>query len=475
MKIRNIMNRKFYMAAMLLLIPFMMGAQALKGSYFLDNSLNRNKLNPALTPTRNYLQIPAVGNLSAEVMSNLELRTFLYPMNGQIYTFLNKNVSIDQFESSLARRPYLDANVDANLINFGWNRGRGFWTFDIGIRVDADVDIPHDLFTFLKKGSTTSGTYDIGTLKANAAAYAYASLGYSRNLYNLVPGLKVGAKIRGIVPAVYADVNLKKVSLTTGTEKWTVNTDGALNAAMSGLELTDSEGNISPDFDMEKLGPAGWGFSVDLGAEYKLRFNGFINGINFSAAVTDLGMIKYKADAVKAYTSKGSMDWTGVKLEFADGAVNEDAFDNVMDDLENQLDNLLKVDEVKNAEALTRSTLPSFYVGVEMPFMRNKMSIGALYSARTSYHYTRNELTVSYNLTPSKWFSMGVNYSFLNVASTMGFMMEFTPKVGPCLYFGLDYIPVEWVKSPAELPVPYLPMSARVNAHIGLSFALGGR
>ncbi|MBQ2873771.1 MAG: hypothetical protein IJE85_00580 [Bacteroidales bacterium] len=45
MKMKNIA-----LAALMLMMPLMMGAQTLKGIYFLDNSLNRHKMNPAFAP-----------------------------------------------------------------------------------------------------------------------------------------------------------------------------------------------------------------------------------------------------------------------------------------------------------------------------------------------------------------------------------------------------------------------------------------
>ena len=69
-------SKNIIIMAALLLMPFMAGAQALKGSYFLDNSLNRNKMNPAFTPRSNYVQIPGIGNISAGMMSNLDVHTF---------------------------------------------------------------------------------------------------------------------------------------------------------------------------------------------------------------------------------------------------------------------------------------------------------------------------------------------------------------------------------------------------------------
>ncbi len=468
MKMSKIMKKSYIVAALSLLMPLMAGAQALKGSYFLDNSINRNKLNPALTPNRSYFQIPAVGNLGIGALSNLELQTFLYPMGDEIATFLHKDVSVKDFTRALPKHPYLDINTDVNLINFGFYAGKSFWTFDIGLRVNADIDVPHDLFSFMKQGTgMAGGDFNIGAVRANAAVSAQASLGFSREFF--VPGLRLGARARAILPVAYAGINFNDVRLTASPEKWTVTTDATLHTAMSGLKFIGSEGEITPDFDIASLGLAGLGFSVDLGAEYTYKFDGFINGVSVSAAVTDLGMVNYKPEAVQAFTSNGTMDWTGIVLSLEEGA-----FDNVAENLTNEASKLLNVAQAKNPGKLTKSTLPSFYVGAEMPFLKNTMSIGALYSARTSYHYTRHELTLSYNLNPCKWFALGVNYSFLNVSKTIGWMLELTPKVGPCLYLGSDYTFFEFAKMPSDMAVPFIPTSMRFNVHLGLAFALGG-
>lgn len=464
------MNRKFFaVAAIMLLMPLMMGAQALKGSYFLDNSLNRNKLNPAFAPQSGYFQIPVVGNTSLGMFSNLDVQTFMYPMNGQLYTFLNKNVSLEQFDAALAGNPYLDFSTDINLVNFGFKGGeRGFWTVDLGMRVNADMDLPRDLFIFMKKGTGTSGTYNIGAVHANMTAALQAAVGYSRDLSDVVEGLRVGAKARAILPVAYLGLDLNTVSLTTSPEKWTVKTDGTFNAAMKGLEMTDASGELEPSVNGFG-GLAGFGFSVDLGAEYKLDFDGFINGVAFSAAVTDLGAVSYSADAVQAYGTNGQMDWTGLSISLEEGAM-----DDAMAELENEFGNLLSLNELGNASKLSRSTLPSFYLGAEMPFMNNKMSVGALYSARKSYVATRNELTLSYNLNPVKWFSAGLNYSFLNTTKTLGWLLEFNPKAGPCFFIGSDYFFLAKAKAPENFSLEYIPMSWRFNVHFGLAVALGG-
>jgi len=462
------MNRKFFaVAAMMLLMPLMMGAQTLKGSYFLDNSLNRNKLNPAFAPQSAYFQIPVVGNTSVGLMSNLDLQTFMYPMNGQLYTFLNKNVTMEQFDAALADNPHLDMAADVNILNFGGKAGeKGFWTFDMGVRVNLDTDIPRDLFTFMKKGTGMSGTYNIGAVKANAAASVQAAFGYSRDLSDLVPGLRAGAKVRAILPVAYVGLDLTEVSLSTSPEKWTVATDGNLNTAVKGLDLMGSDGEISPEIN-GPMGLAGFGFSFDLGAEYKYEFDGFINGVAVSAAVTDLGVVNYSAGT--QYRTNGNMDWTGLSISLQEGAM-----DDAMAELEDEFGNLLSLS--KHADAsFSRSTLPSFYVGAEMPFMDNKMSVGALFSSRKSYFASRNELTLSYNANPFNWLSAGLNYSFLNTTKTLGWIVEFSPKAGPCFFIGSDYFFLSRAKAPESFPLEYIPMSWRFNLHFGLAIALGGK
>ena len=462
------MNRKiFSVAVFMLLLSLMTGAQTLKGSYFLDNSLNRNKMNPAFAPRSGYFQIPVIGNTSVGLMSNLELQTFMYPIDGQLCTFLNKNVAYDRFEAALPDKPHVDVAADINLLNFGWKGGeRGFWTVDMGLRVNLDTDMNRDMFLFMKKGTGESGTYAMGPVHANAAAAFQAAIGYSRDLSDLVPGLRVGAKARAVLPIAYAGLDLTDVTLTTSQEQWTVSTAGSFHAAVKGVDLVDQEGNIEPQAQ-GPYGLAGLGVSVDLGAEYRLDFDGFINGVAFSAAVTDLGVVNYNAKACQEYKAGGEMDWTGLAFSLQEGAMDEAA-----DQLKEEFQNLLTYEEMGQA-SFARSTLPSLYLGAEIPFLKEKMSVGALFSSRKSFYGSRNELTLSYNAKPLNWLAAGVNYSFLNTAKTIGWILELTPKAGPCFFIGSDYFFYELAKAPQDFPLEYIPTSWRFNLNFGLAVALG--
>lgn len=484
------MKRKnLIVMAVLFLLPFMAGAQALKGTYFIDNSLNRNKMNPAFAPRTNYFQMPVMGNLSLGAMSNLDVPTFLYPMNGELVTFLNSQVSVDQFERRLPNHPHFDAETSMNLVNFGfYTKQKSFWTFDLAVKAGVDMDLPADLFLFLKKGTGTSGnSYNIANINAYATASVQAAVGYSRDI---MKGLRVGAKVRFIAPVAYAALNLENVRLTTGKEKWTVETEGYVHAALQGLESEIPAGETAPEigFDINRMLQnkvlAGFGYSIDLGAEYVLDLPGTLfDGISVSAAVTDLGLVHYSKKAVNSFSTKGKIDWVG----FQDVAMEDiENFDAAIEDFTSKAEDLLNLKQEKSG-GMVRSTMPNIYLGVEVPFLWNRMSAGLLYSGRFSHSYYRNELTASLNITPLKWFALGINYSFLNTARTIGGVLEFTPKAGVNFHLGFDYLPLSFTSAPMlmdEVPeflenmgftgMP-LPMSLRMNLHFGLSVAIGSK
>ena len=485
--------KKNYIAIVVLslMFPVLAGAQALKGSYFLDNSVNRHQMNPAFAPRANYFQLPGIGNIGVGVYSNIDIPLLTYPVDGGLGTFLHPSLSLEQFKRDLPKHPHLDAEVSTNILSFGWfNKNKAFWNFSIDARVIADVDLPGDLFLFAKKGIGTEGeSFNVGNVNAYATAAVQASLGWSKEF---TKGLRAGFKVRAIAPVAYAGINLEQVKLTTGTDKWTINTEGYAYAAAQGLTIQLPEDGVmpKPKFDPQKFLSnkvlAGFGYSVDLGVEYKLEVGCPVDGMAFSLAVTDLGQIFYNKKCLSTFKTSGQAEWVGFHVDENANVNSEEAIDDLMDNLES----LVNLKEMEHPHKFERSTMPRLYAGFELPFLKRSMSIGLLYSARLSHSYPRHELTASYNLKPCKWFALGLNYSFLNTTRSMGAMLELTPKAGPAIYFGLDYFPMEWAHAPiledylGQAPeflgkfgfeTWALPTSTRLNFNFGLAFNLGSK
>lgn len=477
--------------ALFVMFPGMLGAQALRGSYFMDNSVNRNKMNPAFAARGAYLHIPAIGNLSVGTGTNLDMPTFLFPSGNELLTFLHKDVSVEQFDKALAKYPSIDTETYANLINFGFRtKNQAYWTFDISMHAGLDIDLPRDLFMFIKQGTGTENrSWNIAGFNAYATGSVHASLGYSRPVSE---GIRIGVRARFIAPVAYAALNLENVRLTTGYDKWTIETEGYLYGAMQGLDVNIPEDGTNPQvaFDMDrflqKKALAGYGGSVDLGVDWEIIKTGFFRGLSVSAAVTNLGLISYKADALSAFSTAGKAEWGG----FQDLTINQEELSQSVNELvESAKEGLLDIKRDEAPSKLIRSTMPEFYAGVKFPILWNRMNFGLLYSGRMSHSYYRQELTASYNVTPLKWLALGLNYSFLNTHSAVGCIFEITPKAGFNLCMGFDCLPGQWAPAPilekfmdpegtmaeSGQDIFYLPTSLGLNFHFGLSLALGAK
>lgn len=487
------MKKNHIIAALVfMMLPVMAGAQVLKGSYFLDNSVNAHKLNPAFGPRANYFQLPVIGNLGFSVGTNLELNTFLYPLdNGMIGTFLHPDVSLKQFDKALPKHIHLDTEFNTTILSFGfYNKNKAFWNFTLDTRELIDIDLPRDLFMFMKKGTGMSGeSFNVGNMNMYATAAVQASLGYSREF---IKNLRTGIKVRLVAPITYVGFNLENVRLNTSEDKWSIQTEGYAYGVVQGLETNMPE-NAGPDFVMPEGGfdlnkmlankvLAGMGYSLDLGVRYTLEIGSIIDGLTVSASVTDLGQVFYKDEAISGFKTQGHIEWTGIQEFNPENEFDAGAF---TDDLLGDAKDLMNLSEIEGGKPLVRSTMPRIYIGAEVPLLTRKMTLGLLYSSRLSHSYSRNELTLSYNLKPTKGFALGLNYSFLNTRNTMGAILEFTPKVGPAFYIGCDYIPIKFAAIPLKEPVvvpPILnlknipiPLSYRFNLNFGFSFNMGSK
>lgn len=463
--------RKIYIAIiMLLMLPMTMGAQALKGSYFLDNSLTRTKLNPAFAPRANYFSLPVISNFGIGLYGNIGPADFLYPIDGTLYTYLNQKVSSEEFAKNLAKRPGMDFEVDTDILGFGFYTSKdAFWSFDLGLKLDGTFGVPRDLFIFMKQGMPDpEQVYSLSGFDIYQTSSVYASLGHSRDLSRWVKGLRVGAKFKFYVPVNHIGMTLGDSQLSMTQDKWTVKTNASAVLATSFLKMHpeamtgESETELL-DMNFANIGPAGYGFAFDLGAEYRLNVGSVVDGMTFSLAATDLGAYFFKS--AQQFASSGEAAYEGLKdIEFGGNMDFTENINALMDDFLALAD----FEEVAGAKSYRLSTGPKIYAGVEYPFLKDKMSAGLLYSAKFGYSRMINELTLSYNLNPAKWFNFGVNWSFLNAYKTIGWMMEFTPKAGVNFFIGSDYTFME------VMPKIFLPVDKFwVNARFGLTFAVG--
>jgi hypothetical protein len=459
----SIMKKYIFICLAVLLLPISTSAQALRGSYFFDSSIQRIKMNPAFSPRTNYVTVPVLGDLSFNINSNIGVSNFVFPKNGELYTYLNQNVSTAEFLALMPENPRIQAGIDTDILGTGFYiSNKDFISFNIAERLDVNFNVPSELFVFLKDGMAKD-TYNFNDFAIKQNAYLQVSAGYKRNLGDVVPGLSVGANVKFLTGLLRADMRINQASIYMSQDKWELTTDAEGIIYGKGIDVkAATEEGETDNIVIKGFGPAGLGFAVDFGAEYKLDLDiPVLDGINFSASVVDLGTIFYSEEHVTRLTSSGNAAFEGLN------DINEE-FD-IKGSLKRITADFMALADFEEAPLgdtrLNKGLTPKAYVGVEAPMLNNLMSFGLLYS----YMYGINEITASYNLKVKDIFNVGVNYSFLNNAKTVGFLMEFIPRNGVAIFLGTDYMNLQY--TPQGFPVEKFVM----NAKLGIQATFGSK
>jgi len=425
--------KRILLSALLLLLPLLLPAQS-RGSYFFDNSLLRHKLNPAFAPQVRYISVPVIGSGTYDAASNIGLGNFVFPRANTTYSFLSDQVDAETFLGKLPRKdPYVNARFETDLLGGGMPLGEhGYATVSLSVVGSANVVIPGSLLRFAKLGRT-DGTerWDIKGLQGGFYRYASLAAGYSHDLGSLVEGLRVGGRLHLLVGLSAARADIDQISVRMQEDLFAAEMRGAGDLSGYGYLLQDSFrwGGLRPrKLVLGDIGLRGIGTAIDLGFEYRLPLDGFLESVNFSASVNDLGFIWYNR-GIKDISFDGSFAFSGfenLNRGNLSGLVNA-----VIDDLKEQA-----CPDVSDGSPFVHALSPSIYAGAEVPFyvLAFRMHAGLLY-----YHSVgRSNLMAAYGISPFEWLNLGLNWTFLGPAGRFGFYAEFIPRKYVGIFFGME-------------------------------------
>ena len=454
-------------------------AQQVNTLYFMDNVPTRQYLNPAFQPlSKVYISLPAIGYTSFGLMNNsLALKDVVQYRDGRTMLFLNPQNADgrDNFLRALRGNTMLRTDLQMNLLGFGFRTGDGYWNFSLQARMDGQVSVPRDLFRLALEGTPElyGNRYDLSPLGADVDAYLEAGLGYSHQINDK---WTVGGKVKFLYGIANASTLNNSLELTAGMDQWTLRGSGTLNVS-SPLLLSVSEVSIGyemPGSIMDWVRPSGLGAGIDLGVTYKP-----IEALTLSAAVTDLGFIRWKGNPNNV-TYSVDYAFDGFVDESTD-LTDENWQEGVMDTLMNALTNSLSYG-LDGTNPFVTSTSPKLNVGAEYGLWDYKLSFGVL--SRTMLHKRRlyEEVTLAVTGRPANWFNLGVSYSFLN--GNFGSM-----GIGVGLRSGIinwfvtaDYVSLSNARLPLGLegglsnlaiPVPY--KAKGMNFAVGINFVFGNK
>ena len=464
------------MTFIMTIITLPANAQFLRTSYFMEGTHYRQQLNPALTPTKGFINLPVIGAVNATVGStSLGYQDIIDIMdNGNDFY-----KSVD-FMNRLKDNNTLNMNLSVNVLSAGWYKGKNFWTFNVGLRTDIGANVTKSLFNFLNEtdrleDNWRTGKYDISGQRLNIQAYGEIGVGLSRQINDR---LTVGGKVKVLLGIGNLDLKFNQVTMNANLPTdarieqlqdptylatqdiaslkneisayhANVGLNATLESSFKGLELKNNEqGYVDDlDFDAGKMGIAGYGFGIDLGASYKI-----LDNLTVSAAVLDLGFISWKKDATKvaSATSSSELNFEGSKytemINDNDPTSVISAANALKTDAEAYIDrigggNVLDYDllqmKAEDADKSRKSALAATLVlGGEYGFFNNKLGIGVLSTTRFVKPETLTELTFSANYRPKSWFNVALSYSAIQSA---GKSFGLGLKLGP-IFLGTDYM-----------------------------------
>ena len=480
-------------------------AQFLRTSYFMEGTHYRQQLNPALTPTKGYFNLSVIGAVNATVGSTSLGYQDIIDIIDDGDDFYTK----PDFMNRLKDNNKLNVNFSTEILSAGWYKGKNFWSFNIGLRTDIGANLTKNMFTFLNEMETVeenwrNSNYDISGQQLNINAYTEIGLGLSRQINSR---LTVGARVKALLGIGNMELKLNRVAMSANLpsdqqiNQWSSEsywnsmspsqaaqaaqelkdkfnnyhanlTVGAeLKSSFKGLELQEEEGKdyvTDFDFDSGKLGIAGYGFGIDLGASYKI-----LDNLTVSASVLDLGFISWSKSSTKIASAnpdpidiKGSTYANMVDPNNPNTVMN--AVNQLQNDAQGYMDRVTNGDvldydmlqlEVSDAKESRKSRLASTLVlGAEYGFFNNKLAVGVLSTTRFVQPDALTELTFSANYRPKSWFNVALSYSAIQSA---GKSFGLGLKLGP-LFVGTDYM--------------FLGKNSNsVNGFVGVSIPLGGR
>lgn len=445
-------------------------AQYLRSSYFMEGTSARLQLNPGLQPTKGYFNMPIIGSFNMSASSNvLGTSDIIDLMDSGSDLYSN-----DKLFDRLKADNRLNVNLNTDILSFGWYRGKGFWSVNVGLRADFGAALAKDMFSMmrtmngfaLEDVAGTNQSYSLSNQTLNMKAYAEIGLGYSRRI---TEKLTVGGRVKVLLGLARAEMNINQFDLNLDVPNpqyanyadyesrgelspsdwygshYDYSANGNVITTLKGGGMTfDNDGMIDNfDLDAGDLGIAGSGFGIDLGASYKVWDN-----LTVSASILDLGFLKWKESETTVATVSGEahemIDASNYDRYIGGDFLSFERFD---------------FEEGSPEKVKTKTRLYStLLLAGEYGLLNNKLSVGAMYTARFAEPKTLNELTFLATFRPKNWLNAAISYSPIQAS---GKSIGLAVKLGP-LFVGTDYM-------------FFGGNSKSVNGFLGISFPLGGK
>lgn len=302
-----------------------------------------------------------------------------------------------------------------------------------------------------------SGEYDLENMSVGLNAYIENYVGVS---YQLGDNLAVGARVKFLIGVLNANLNVNKLSVvdTENGQKYTLSGDIRTNSVE--YDSSKYDGDTNPEIVAGDDASFVWnnlhsfGGAIDLGAEWTL----WDDHLKLSAAITDLGFIRWSSDTQLSGKFEMELDPTDI-VDLLDPGT---------------------MDMPKRFSDYTTRLTTNVTMGAEYNFLSNHFSVGLLSHTRFYRRAVATEFTASFNVRPTNWMTFTASHTFLNgnTPGIFGAAVNIHPRAIN-IFFGMDYIGSRKNTTDfepttmSEVDSMLSPKATSYNFYVGVGFNFG--
>ena len=470
---------KYLLILILAVIITDASAQSSQVLYYMNLPQN-HLINPALRPSNSvYVGLPALSGTSLTINNNFVNFSDVFikgQLKDSIISFLHPDYNVDKFLDKTNDKNSIEPQSMIQLLGIGFSSEKGDYFFlDINERVEANFVLPGGFLKLALKGNEefVGSTIDLSSLRADMRYYREVGFGFSRNFTDK---LRIGVKGKILFGIAAASIDNQSLGITVNDDySHTLDADITVNMSGPVDVYMDSGHNIdSIVFDDSRFktssgradffsGIGNPGFGLDIGATYDLT-----EKIVVSAAITDLGFIRWKKDVTNVKV-KNQFEFSGLNmLDVINGTITIDELGQDM------------LDSLKDSFIVTKSNEPfttylPFGISIGGSYnVTSQFSVGMLSYSRIIGKQIREALTFSANINIGNAFSTSFSYTAANHRyDNFGAGLAFRTGIVQ-FYLLSDRIPISWNKIKDTNSTIPLPANWNiVNLRIGMNLVFG--
>ena len=218
------------------------------------------------------------------------------------------------------------------------------------------------------------------------------------------------------------------------------------------------------NIDLDDPGVGGGGVAFDLGAEWDLGKQDLVEGLKLSAALLDLGFIRWKntltaSNHGESFVFRGFDEATISDSDWSDWEEEE------WDDVGTRLEDLYPLEAEKTVSKV-HAIGATLNIGVEYALPSyDKLSFGLLSTTRMQGKYSWNEERLSVTLSPAKAFEIALSGAVGTLGASFGGVINVHPR-GFNIFLGMDHMLGKFSKKG-------IPQKNNADFTFGINFPIG--